>query len=215
MLTAEAITRDDLVLARWSVYRFLLAALDKPTPRQHAWLKCEAFRHALEQLCERFDVAAPLDELAADDAAAHEARYIACFEVGLPTPPVVLLASHYNRREPVTAIIHEHQLFYRRFGARPVDNSEPADHALHELAFLIHLDELLLGGKIEAESILRARHDFLRRHLSRWPAQALAAAVKNGLPPLYVILLDILARAVADDARLTDAELGQLTREQA
>jgi TorA maturation chaperone TorD len=215
MLTAEAVTLEDLVLARSAVYRFLLAALDKPTPRQHAWLGCEAFRHALEQVCERFDLSAPPEELAAADSANHEARYIACFEVGLPTPPVVLLASHYNRREPVTAIIHEHLLFYRRFGARLADNSEPADHALHELAFLIHLDELLLGGKIDTESILCARRDFLRRHMSRCPARALEAAVKNALPPLYVVLLDILARAVEDDTRLTDAELGQLTREQA
>jgi TorA maturation chaperone TorD len=210
------LTRDWTILAegRLAVYRFLLAALDKPTPAQHAWLESPAFRHALEQVCERFDLAVPPSSLAAADPADHEARYIACFDVGMPTAPVVLLASHYNRREPVTAIIHEHLLFYHRFGANlTTGNGEPADHALNEMAFLIHLDELLLAGQIEKESILRARHDFLGRHMSRWPTGALAAAKENEIPPLYVVLLGLLAAAVEQDRALTEAELHRLVKE--
>lgn len=212
MQSVETVANEALAEARLAVYRFLLAALDKPMPAQHAWLAGVDFRSALEQVCAGFDLQVPPGDLAAADPADHEARYIACFEVGLPTPPVVLLSSHYNRREPVTAIIHEHMLFYRRFGARIAATGEPADHALNELAFLIHLDELLLGGRIEAESIVRARHDFLSRHMSRWPAGAVAAAEANGIPVVYVVLLRLLASAVDDDRALTDAELEQLTR---
>jgi len=210
------VTKDWTTLAesRLAVYRFLLAALDQPTPAQHAWLESPAFRHALEQVCEQFDLVVPRNNLAAADSADHEARYIACFEVGLPTPPVVFLASHYNRREPVTAIIHEHKLFYRRFGLnQATDNGAPADHALNELAFLIHLDELLLAGQIEEESILRARHDFLDRHMSRWPAAALSAAKDNGIPQLFVILLGLLAAAVEEDRALSQSELRQHVQE--
>ncbi|HMF11007.1 MAG TPA: molecular chaperone TorD family protein [Gemmataceae bacterium] len=214
MATAQAIASRDVVEARLSVYRFLLAALDKPTPEQHAWMVSRGFRDALADLADQFALAVPAGELAAADTADHQARYIACFEVGLPTPPVVLLASHYNRREPVTAIIHEHLLFYRCFGAAPaVGNGEPADHALDELAFLIYLDELLLAGRIEAESILRARRDFLRRHVSQWPGRAWAAAEENGIAPVYVLLLGVLTAAIDQDLALAEAELARMARE--
>src|SRR5262245_46276915 len=214
MATAEAIASRDVVEARLSVYRFLLAALDKPTPEQHAWIASSGFRSALVDLANQFDLAVPPGELAAADAADHQTRYIACFEVGLPTPPVVLLASHYNRREPVTAIIHEHLLFYRCFGAGPAaGNGEPADHALNELAFLIYLDELLLAGQIQAEYVLRARRDFLHRHMARWPGRACAAAEENRIAPVYVILLRMLVAALEEDLALTEAEIARLTKE--
>src|SRR5262249_31007945 len=105
-------------------------------------------------------------------------------------------------------------LFYRRFGARPAAcNGEPADHALNELAFLIYLDELLLAGQVDAASILRARHDFLSRHLSRWPASASAAAEQTGIAPVYVCLLGVLAAAVAQDRALTETEIARAAKE--
>src|SRR5262245_28027447 len=214
MVTAEPIASADLSEARLAAYHFLLAALDKPTPEQHAWLTSTDFRHSLAELGEHFGVAIPPGELAAADPDDHQARYIATFEVGLPTPPVVLLASHYNRREPVTAIIHEHMLFYRRFGASPSrGNGEPADHALNELAFLIYLDELLLAGQVEVESILHARHDFLSRHMSRWPARASAVAEENGIASLYVTLLRILTAAVDQDRALTAEQFSRIPKE--
>jgi DMSO reductase family type II enzyme chaperone len=205
---AEAVGHD-VVEARLAVYRFLTAALDKPTADQHEWFSSPSFLASLEQVCATFGVPAPAGELAAADPADHEARYIACFEVGLPTPPVVLLASHYNRREPVTAVIHEHILFYHRFGASlSASNREPADHLLSELAFLLHLDELFLKG-MPADSLLRARRDFLQRQVTRWPAKAAADAEEKGLPTLYRTLLAILVVAVAEDLRLTEAALAQ------
>ena len=38
MTIAEENMAHQLAEARLAVYRFLLAALDKPSPRQHAWL---------------------------------------------------------------------------------------------------------------------------------------------------------------------------------
>ena len=198
-----------LVGARLAVYRFLLEALAKPTAEQHAWFAGPVFRRSLTEAAEQFGTPPP-GEPAAAGPAEHEARYIACFEVGLPTPPVVLLASHYNRREPATAVIHEHILFYRRFGAAlSAGNIEPADHLLNELAFLIRLDELYLGGEPGA-SVLRARRHFLRRQAARWPARAAEAAVEQGLPAVYRSLLRLLAAAVAQDLELTEAALSEL-----
>ena len=202
---------DRLAEARIAVYSFLLAALAKPSPEQHAWFAGPGFRRDLDNLCEQFTVPPPAGELAAADAAGHEARYLACFEVGLPEPPVPLLASHYNRREPVPQVIHEHILFYRRFGARlAAGNIEPADHLLTELAFLVRLDELLRAGTLEAESVWRARRDFLSRQAAAWPAKAAAAAAARDLPVVYRTLLALLEVAVRQDLKLTAAAVAGL-----
>ena len=209
MLTADPVVPPrDVARPRLTVYRFLLAALDKPTPEQQRWLRGPDFRGSLEALGEAFDLPCPEGELVPPAPADHESRYLACFEVGLPQPPVVLQASHYNRREPVPATVHEHVLFYKRFGARPADgNVEPADHLSNELAFLIHLDELLSAGKLEAESVLRARRDILARQVTRWAAAAAGAAEEKYLPALYRFLLAVLARAADQDLELSDAAL--------
>jgi DMSO reductase family type II enzyme chaperone len=207
MLATDPLLLHDLAESRLAVYRFLQAAFDKPTAAQHEWLAGDQFRELLAMLADRFGVAGPADDPGTADAVDHEARYIACFEVGLPTPPVVLLASHYNHREPVTAVIHEHILFYHRFGLRLAEgNPEPADHLLNELAFLIRLDELMQQG-MPADSLQLARRDFLQRHVSRWPAKAAADASAKGLPMVYRTLLAILVAAVAEDLRLTEAAL--------
>jgi TorA maturation chaperone TorD len=198
----------ELGQARCAVYRFLRAALDKPTAEQHAWLTSDGFRQRLVQLATEFDVELPTGDLVPPEAAGHEARYLACFEVGLPEPPVVLLASYWNRREPVPAVIHEHKLFYNRFGAAAVvDQREAADHLLNELTFLIHLDELWLAPAYDAGSLLRGRRDFLARHSARWLGQAAAAAEEKHLPGVYTTLLAILAAALAQDLDLTEAAL--------
>jgi DMSO reductase family type II enzyme chaperone len=198
----------DIHTARCAVYRFLRAALDKPTVEQHGWLASAAFRRQLEELASHFGVEVPAGELVPAEVSDHEARYIACFEVGLPEPPVVLLASHWNHREPVPAIIHEHKLFYNRFGAAALmDAREPADHLLNELTFLIHLDELLLDSRRAAESLLRGRRDFLARHPARWSGQAAETARDKRLPGIYGTLLAVLTAAITQDLELTEAAL--------
>jgi TorA maturation chaperone TorD len=198
----------ELARARVAAYRFLQAALDKPTPGQHAWLRGRDFRQALAVLAGPFGLPCPPGELVPEAFADHESRYLACFEVGVPEPPVVLRASHYNRREPVPATIHEHVLFYRRFGAHlAAGNIEPADHLSNQLAFLIRLDELPCPGGSERRSVLRARRDFLARQVTRWTAAAAAAAEEKLLPPVYRALLTLLARAVEQDLELSRAAL--------
>jgi DMSO reductase family type II enzyme chaperone len=204
MRTAESDTMRELAEVRLALYRFLSAALSRPTPEQHAWLRGPQFRRALDVAAERFGLPRAAGEIAPDGYADYESRYIACFEVGLPAPPVPLLASNYNRREPVPAIIHEHVLVYKRFGlSLPEGDTEPADHLLHELAFLIRLDELLTAGRRDADSLLLARRDFLQRHAARWVPRAAAEADEKGLPAIYRLLLALLAQAVRHDLELT------------
>jgi hypothetical protein len=202
----------ELAEARSAVYRFLLTALDKPTWEQHAWLTGPDFRRALATACAPFGLACPDGELFPAALADYESRYLACFEVGLPAAPVPLLASHYDPREPVPRIIHEHTLFYRLFGALPAADAEPADHLLNELAFLLRLDGLLLGGETAAGPIVLARRDFLERRMARWPERAASVAEEKGLPPVYRVLLALLARAVRQDLELSKAAVAGLER---
>jgi TorA maturation chaperone TorD len=203
-------TRHDdreLCTVRQGVYRFLWLALRHPDAEQHAWMQSDEFTSTLGRLLEEFGLPCPEGELVPEDPADHEARYIACFEVGLPAPPVALLASTYNHREPVPRTIHEHVLFCKQFGLRLPVPEEPADHLLNELPFLVHLDELLLNGRGLTESILLARRDFLARHVTRWPAAALHAAEEAHLPPMYLALLALLDAAVQQDLELTEEAL--------
>jgi DMSO reductase family type II enzyme chaperone len=213
-MVAAEIAEPEIAQARMAVYQFLLAVLDKPSQRQFEWLGGDEFRESLIQLCESFSVSPPDDELTPEDFAEFESRYLACFEVGMPTPPVPLQASHYNRRQPAPATIHEHVLFYQQFGLHPATgNSEPADHLSNELGFLIHLDERALRQAEQREPILRARRDFLKRQAAQWPPRAAELAVENGLPALYVTVLSILAQAVEQDRDLTSAALAELDPE--
>jgi TorA maturation chaperone TorD len=205
-------TRQDdreLWMVRQGVYRFLWLALRHPDAEQHAWMRSGEFARTLGRLLEEFGLSCPDGELVPEDPADHEARYIACFEVGLPAPPVALLASNYNHREPVPRTIHEHVLFCKQFGLPIPLPQEPADHLLNELPFLIHLDKLLLAGRGPAESIVLARRDFLARHAARWPAAALHAALEAHLPPLYLALLALLDAAVRQDLELTEETLAR------
>jgi DMSO reductase family type II enzyme chaperone len=214
MTVAEMSVDREIAEARIAVYQFLLSILDKPTVEQFQWLQSEDFRETLAGLCESFQTPPPDDESAPEDFAEFESRYLACFEVGLPTPPVPLQASHYNRRQPAPATIHEHVLFYQQFGLRPTEgNAEQADHLSNELAFLVHLDERARQQPENRESIARARRDFLQRQAGQWPARAAALAADNGLPPLYVAILSLLARAVEQDREFADRVLDEFDSE--
>lgn len=189
-----------LASTRQAVYRFLRAALAFPSVEQHAWMREPAFSHSLQALGTAFTLECPTGDLVPATWMDHESRYLACFEVGLPAAPVPLLASHYQDREPVPRILHEHLLFYRRLGM-PVPNrsQEPADHLVHQLGFLIHLDDLLVEGRVAGASVLWARRDFLSRHVVRWTGEARRRAREKQLPEVYSTLLAVLHAAVEED----------------
>jgi DMSO reductase family type II enzyme chaperone len=207
MTEARTILADEFTAARQAVYRFLRAALGVPTPEQHAWMRGPDFACSLGELTTAFGVEYPAGELVPADEADHESRYLACFEVGLPGPPVPLIASHYQKHEPAPRVIHEHILFYRRFALPGPERSQaPADHLVYQLGFLIHLDELLAQDRVAAGSAAWARRDFLSRHIHRWVAEASRQATEKGLPGVYQALLAVLAAVVAEDLQWTTTE---------
>jgi TorA maturation chaperone TorD len=116
----------------------------------------------------------------------YESRYIATFDVGQPHPPVPLIESHYNKREPVPRILHENMMFYQRFGLRLSPNfAETSDHLLCQLSFAVQLlamirDRLHADNHAEATQITQALKDYTRRHLKSWIP--LARGVAEGAP---------------------------------
>ena len=199
----------ELVRARLALYGFVLAVFDKPSAEQYAWLSGNEFAATFRELCDRFGVEAPGGEVIEWSADDHESTYLACFEVGLPTPKVVLQASHHNRRAPAPRTIHEHERLYRLFGAqRTRSNLDQQDHLLNELAFLVHLDELVLGGAVDLTAILRARRDFVGRYVRDHVGSALRSSRTAGVPRLYSVALALLASALDEDFALSEAWLG-------
>ena len=155
-----------------------------PDPEQHSRLIGESCAASWRYLAEVFPNLG--DHLVLPpDFSDFESRYIATFDVGVPTPQVPLLESHYNKRDPLPRILHENILFYQQFGLRLSSASnESADHLRHQLEFVSYLLSLLaraeasdnVGGRDQIVQIRRALSDYLSRHLLSWLPQALAAA---------------------------------------
>lgn len=206
-MTSTTPASGEFSALRSAVYRLLLTALDKPTPEQHALLLGSGFRASLSLLCGQFDAPSPGGELVPSSYPDFESRYLATFEVGLPEAPVVLLASHHIRHEPAPRVIHEHILFYRHFRYAPMEETgEAADHLLNELRFLIHLDQLRERCRSSADSLDRARRDFLDRHPLRWIPRASDRASERGVAPFYRGVLTLLSAVVREDRMLLDGE---------
>ena len=149
-------------------------------------------------------------------------RYIATFDVGTPAPPVPLIESHYNKREPIPRILHENILFYRQFGLQLRDSSlENADHLRHQLEFIEHLlvyhSELAESGQTTAsEQVAQALVDYVRRHLSSWVAEAVTctedAPLQLAGPALS--LVGLLAHRILD-AIVNDPEVDAVSSKEA
>lgn len=204
-MTSTTAVSSAFTTLRAAVYRLLLTALDKPTPEQHAVLLGSGFRESLALLCGQFDTPFPGGEFVPATYPDFESRYLATFEVGLPEAPVVLLASHHIQHEPAPRVVHEHILFYKHFRYAPMDETgEAADHLLNELRFLVHLDQLRERGSSSADSLDRARRDFLDRHLLRWIPCASDRAAERGIAAFYQSVLTLLAAVVREDRMLID-----------
>lgn len=167
-----------------TAFSFAHDLLLPPDPEQHARLvgeSCAASWRYLAGLIPHLDDHLDLPSQYPD----FESRYIATFDVGIPTPQVPLLESHYNKRDPLPRILHENILFYQQFGLRLSSKSnESSDHLRHQLEFVSYLFSLL--ARIEASDdaasrdqivqIRQALGDYLSRHLLSWLPQAVTAA---------------------------------------
>ena len=117
------------------------------------------------------------------------ALYISLFEAGTPQPQCPLLESAYVMNRPPGEIVLENKLFYQHFGLNVESRAAP-DHLLTQLEFLAWLDHCLAEGNPDAESLARARAEFVERHLTHWLPRA-AKLAESGGP--YAELLTALA----------------------
>lgn len=207
-------TSRDLAAA----FAYVHSLLRKPTPSQYAWLVSAECQELWRELCSGFDgLPGQLDASAEYNDYAE--RYIATFDVGTPTPPVPLIESHYNKREPIPRILHENILFYRQFGLQLRDSAlESADHLQHQLEFVRHLLEYrsqLETDKqmAEAGQITQALVDYSRRHLLSWLPGAITCADEAplGFAKAALTLAHALARMVGGSDDL-DSRVGSDTR---
>jgi DMSO reductase family type II enzyme chaperone len=161
----------------------------------NAWA---AFRYSLEYPDEerhrRFQ--SVFDGVPAD-LADLRALYIRLFEAGAPQPRCPLLESAYVLTRPPGDIVLENKLFYEHFGLHVETRAAP-DHLFTQLEFLAWLDHCLEEGNPDAESLVRARHDFAQRHLAHWLPKAVNLAGNSSpYPELLTALADEVARTAA------------------
>jgi len=72
--------------------------------------------------------------------------------------------------------------------------------------FLIHLDQLRERCRSSADSLDRARRDFLDRHPLRWIPLASDRASERRIAPFYQGILTLLSAVVREDRMLLDGE---------
>jgi TorA maturation chaperone TorD len=200
MASTDAWTSRDMAGA----FAFAHSLFRKPTPGQHVWLLSLECRNLWGELAARVDgLPMPLDVPA--DCNDYAERYIATFDVGTPAPPVPLIESHYNKREPIPRILHENILFYRQFGLQLRDSSlESADHLRHQLEFVQHLLEFqsqlaMSGQTAESAQVIQALADYVRRHLLSWLPEAIICAEEAPLQfaKSALVLAKSLAQQIA------------------
>lgn len=197
---------------------FVHSLIRKPTPDQHVWLLSLECQELWSVLCSDFEGLPSQLEVPVEYNDYAE-RYIATFDVGTPTPPVPLIESHYNKRDPIPRILHENILFYRQFGLQLRDSAlESADHLRHQLEFVRHLlayrSQLETDKQVtEAGQVTQALKDYASRHLISWLPEAITCAEEAPLAfaNSTLTLANVLARMVigADDSEFRD---GRTTR---
>jgi DMSO reductase family type II enzyme chaperone len=184
-------------------WKFLHDLFRPPSLAQWRWLEQDAVRQAWNHLAVINDTADASSELPLPGSFADfEQGYLAAFEVGLPHPPCPLIESHWNKRAPLAEVLHENQLFYRRFGLElRTPGKETADHLLHQLEFLQYLYRLearFAPHRDKRCQIAHARQDFLKRHTGYWVPLA-ATALEEALPGSWPSAWMALLRSCCED----------------
>jgi len=123
-----------------------------------------------------------------------QALYIDLFEAGLPQPRCPLLESAWLLNRPAGDVLLENKLYYKNFGLE-IDGRAAPDHLLTQLEFLAWLDHCIDAGNPGPESLVRARAEFIERHLAHWVGSA-AKLARNAGGECYGELLQALASEV-------------------
>jgi DMSO reductase family type II enzyme chaperone len=169
-------------LNAWALFRYALAYPD-------------AERHARLQAVFR-DVPDSLEDL--------RALYIRLFEAGAPQPQCPLLESAYVLTRPPGEIVLENKLFYQHLGLR-VQSSAAPDHLFTQLEFLAWLDHCLQANNPDRESLVRARRDFVQRHLAHWLPKAGSLARAAGGGPYAELLAALESEAACAEGWVADS----------
>ncbi|MGI6458271.1 MAG: molecular chaperone TorD family protein [bacterium] len=185
-----------------AVWQFFHDLLRYPTVEQWNWLQSEAVHAALGLLSDRLELSGTASLSYPSDYEEYETEFVRTFEVGTPYPLCPLIESHWNKKEPVSKILHENTLFYRQFGLQlKIQGGENADHLRHQLEFLSYLYQLEIRMMQQSqpdsiEMIELARRDFVQRHLP-WIDSALAALENSTETPEWIVhWMKLLVRAV-------------------
>ncbi len=176
-----------------------------PTQEQWEWLNLHEVKMVMESLLREYEIHEAGKNVYPKSYEDYEENFLRFFEVGTPHPPCPLIESHWNKNEPVPKILHENLMFYKAFGLQlKKDAEETADHLRFQLEFYSYLITLSLkklrtGGSVEPlDQLLKARRDYLHRHLLNW-IPAAAKRIKQAAPESFgTVWLHLLECCLAE-----------------
>lgn len=156
-----------------ALWKFMHDLFRSPAIEQWNWLYEDRTQKAWALLVQNTGAQVPETLPFPSSPLEYEQDYIAFFEVGVPEPPCPLLESHWNKRDPLTKVLHENMLFYKQFGLQLRSSGhETADHLRHQLEFMRYLCGMEIKHGPLAEQIALARQEYRIRHLSSWIPRA-------------------------------------------
>lgn len=191
-----------------AAWRFLHDLFRPPSPAQWTWLRSAPTLSAWNMLAETCGLDLP--EILPNALAfrKYEETFVAAFDVGFPVAACPLIETHWNRREPVTSVLHENVLFYKQFGLMiRTEGEESPDHVLPQTEFMCYLhtlEEQALRAPAREDQVAQIRQaekDFLERHLAYWTplaARRIEESIADTWPARWVRILAEFSREAAE-----------------
>jgi DMSO reductase family type II enzyme chaperone len=186
--------------ARTDLYRFFAAVFGPPSQRCFDFLAQPDMAGALGELWRQLECQGEFPGFEwFGSYELYESAYIALFDVGMPEPPVALFESAHDKTRPAQEIALENTFFYEVLGLKADPTRVVPDYLITQLEFLaaVRFTEENASDASTAESMARARSDFLERHLLNWVPGAEAKLSRTeapGFPVLMALLLRFLRR---------------------
>ena len=202
--------------ARGAIYGLLARLFEEPGAELYEALAAGDVGAQLDEWVETAGLETELAVPALETQDDHDllcARFNDVFEVGYPEPPVPLYESAYHEEGRWDQINVDLARAYDYFGVS-IDESrrEHHDHLVVELEFVGYLARL--AAMEGSEDLLRARRDFLDRHLLAF-AEDLEDSIEDEVETgIYDDQVAFLAEFVRADLEALDAAVDETTGEE-
>ncbi len=191
---------------RSKLYAFFARAVAVPDEEFFRIMADQAFNEGLESVRQELPYTLDLrliPDQPAGDFATVQSAYIAAFDVGIKGPPCPLNEGAHRKGSSRKGIMEGLIRFYNHFGLHmPEKITELPDHLITELEFMHYLcfeQASTLDKGLNAESLILAQRDFLKRHIGAWLPSVNSRISLNDEIPFHSHILGTLEEYIRAD----------------